>query len=88
MPDRDVPIDPTPGNAGPRTCLLSDWSGYGLERYRRQSRTARNLAPAFQPAWLTISLNMREGWTWQDGWKLPGPTGSTVATGSTVGGRA
>ena len=24
-------------------------------------------------AWLNISLNMRYGWSWQDGWKLAGP---------------
>jgi hypothetical protein len=24
-------------------------------------------------AWLNISLNMRNGWSWQDGWKLAGP---------------
>ena len=25
-------------------------------------------------AWLNISLNMQNGWAWQDGWKLVGPT--------------
>lgn len=25
-------------------------------------------------AWLNISLNMKNGWAWQDGWKLVGPT--------------
>jgi len=25
-------------------------------------------------AWLNISLNMNNGWAWQDGWKLVGPT--------------
>lgn len=29
-------------------------------------------------AWLNISLNMANGWTWQDGWKLVGPTGPTA----------
>jgi len=27
-------------------------------------------------AWLNISLNMQNGWVWQDAWKLVGPTGS------------
>lgn len=29
-------------------------------------------------AWLNISLNMANGWSWQDGWKLVGPTGPTA----------
>lgn len=29
-------------------------------------------------AWLNISLNMADGWSWQDGWKLVGPTGPTA----------
>ena len=27
-------------------------------------------------AWLNISLNMQNGWSWQSAWKLVGPTGS------------
>jgi NADPH-dependent F420 reductase len=29
-------------------------------------------------AWLNISLNMTNGWSWQDGWKLVGPTAPTA----------
>jgi predicted dinucleotide-binding enzyme len=29
-------------------------------------------------AWLNISLNMRNGWVWQDAWKLVGPTAATA----------
>ena len=28
---------------------------------------------------LNITLNIRNGWPWQDGWKLVGPTGTTQA---------
>ena len=28
---------------------------------------------------LNITLNIRNGWPWQDGWKLVGPTGTTEA---------
>ena len=30
---------------------------------------------------LNINLNMRDGWSWQSGWKLFGPTGEGVITG-------
>ena len=29
-------------------------------------------------AWLNISLNMQNGWVWQDAWKLVGPTAVTA----------
>ena len=28
-------------------------------------------------AWLNISLNMHNGWVWQDAWKLVGPTSTS-----------
>ncbi len=32
-------------------------------------------------AMLNINLNMRDGWSWQSGWKLLGPTGTGVGIG-------
>jgi len=32
-------------------------------------------------ALLNINLNMRDGWSWQSGWKLLGPTGTGIGVG-------
>jgi 8-hydroxy-5-deazaflavin:NADPH oxidoreductase len=33
-------------------------------------------------ALLNIALNMTNGWPWQTGWKLLGPTGSSAEAGT------